>query len=76
MHSVVTIFETEAKQDGRLSPVYFRPPILFKMLFKNDESVFSIKNFLIFARKTSKLRWKRHFKEIIPFDSHSTANLL
>ena len=30
---------------------------------------------LIFCQEISQLRWKRHFKETIPFDTHSTKKL-
>ena len=35
----------------------------------------NFQNFLIFCQKTSSVGWERHFYEIIPFDTHSTANL-
>ena len=35
----------------------------------------TFKVFWLFAKKTSWLGWKWHFKENIPFDTHSTANL-
>ena len=35
----------------------------------------TFKIFWFFAKKTSKIGWKRHFYEILPFDTHSTAIL-
>ena len=66
----------------------FRLPILVKMPFKRWKRFFfkilcffiifsnfsNFETFLIFSRKTLQLWWKRHFQEIIPFDTHSTKN--
>ena len=81
--------EHKMQQDGQQPPAYFRPPILLKMLFKRMKAFFFQKYFLhifskfskfeifliFFCKKTSQLRWKRHFEEIISFDTHSTEKL-
>ena len=77
------------KQYGRLPPAYFAPSHFGKDAFLKDENVFFFKilcffiifsnfsnfNFyLIFAKKTSKIRWKDICKKI-PFETHSRKNL-
>ena len=76
-------------QDSRLPPAYFPPSHFRKKSFWKDESVsvfskilssyFLIfpnwKNFCFFWKKTSQLRWRRHFQETISIDTHSTTNL-
>ena len=54
----------------------FRPPILMKMPFERMKTFFfQLKIFYFFSKRTSQLKRKRPFQEIISFDSHSTANL-
>ena len=67
---------------------YFSPSNFVKYSFQKDERVFFQKilpmqrffyflqlySFLIFCKKTSQLRWKKHFLEKISFDTHFAAN--
>ena len=54
-----------------MEPFFFKKHSFFIMI-----SIFSkFENFLILANKTSQLRWKRRFLEIISFDAHYIANL-
>ena len=46
-----------------------------KNIFHQFLYIFKYKSFVIFAKKTSQLRWKRHLQEMISFDTHSTAIL-
>ena len=43
--------------------------------FINNCKSSKFKNLLIIYKKTAQLKWKRHIREIIPSDTHSTANL-
>ena len=81
------LFNTSINKTAGNQPQIFRLPILLKMPFKRMKRFFSkklsassfvkfsnLKNFW-FSAKTSQLRWKRPFEQMISFDTHSTANL-
>ena len=47
---------------------------MFLCFFNVFPNFSNFKSFLIFRQRNSQLRWKRHFEEIEPFDTHSTKN--
>ena len=53
----------------------FLPTILLQMFFKRMKAFVSIKISVVLLQKNAKLNWKRHFKELISFDTRSTGNL-